>query len=204
MIIHTLEIWRSLVPWHFLEEDIEWFSQYGNDWERAWHECRRGDWLLSLCMRLNIDIRWVAMAACWCAAQVLRCVHGPTGARELHDAIWTTVRWCRGEVALEKVREARLAARKISASFMYTDYAAGSAQLAIDSACAVDPTDAHFSIDNTANYVASAIAASARVGGVDETSIDIMRRASFSDSADYVRKVIPWPMVEECLLKEVA
>jgi hypothetical protein len=39
------------------EELVEWASRYERDWERAWQECPRGDWLVRLASDLPVDPR---------------------------------------------------------------------------------------------------------------------------------------------------
>ena len=57
-------------------EAVEWSAQYGDDFQRAWNECHRGDWMLWLAGRLagepGSDARRpLVLAACECARLAL-------------------------------------------------------------------------------------------------------------------------------------
>ncbi len=47
---------------------VEWARPYGEEWERAWRECPRGDWLLGLAARIGMDRVEIVRAAQACAA----------------------------------------------------------------------------------------------------------------------------------------
>lgn len=158
----------------------EWASPYSSDWQRAWAECPRGDWMLWLCSRLHIDRRWIVMAAVWCAVPALR--HVPRGEHRPHDALWCARGWALGERTDDEVRAAAAAARSAARSAAYDAAydAAYAAAYAADAAVA-------------AAYAATAANAAAAAD------------ASLAQSADCVRAVIPWAMVEAGLRRlEVA
>src|SRR5574343_2074822 len=79
-----------------------WASPHSSDWQRAWAECPSGDWMLLLCASLDIDCRWIVMAAVWCAVPALR--HVPRGERRPHDALWCARGWALGELTDDEVR----------------------------------------------------------------------------------------------------
>lgn len=59
--------------WEWLERSgahhdvVSWARVYGADWDRAWVECPRGDWLLGIAVRAGGEPREVVEAACACA-----------------------------------------------------------------------------------------------------------------------------------------
>ncbi len=59
--------------WEWLEragahhDVVSWARVYGADWDRAWAECPRGDWLLGIAVRAGGDPRQVVEGACACA-----------------------------------------------------------------------------------------------------------------------------------------
>lgn len=50
---------------------VEWARAYGTDWERAWNECPRGDWLLGIAARSGVDKKQIVLAAAACARLAL-------------------------------------------------------------------------------------------------------------------------------------
>lgn len=75
---------------------------------RAWVTCKRGDGLLRLAAILGVDLKIIVMAACACAR--LASVYVPKGEDRPRQVIETGEAWCRGEVSLERVRSAAVAA----------------------------------------------------------------------------------------------
>ena len=114
--------------------------------EQAWHDCERGDWLLWLAARLDIDRKPLVLAACACARLALPYV--PAGEQRPLAAIETAERWTRGEATIEQVRAAADAAYAAYASYA-SDADAAYAALAASAA------------DADAAYAAAAYAARA-------------------------------------------
>lgn len=46
---------------------VEWAEPFGNDWQRLWEDCPRGDWMLGVAARLEVDRAQLVAAACKCA-----------------------------------------------------------------------------------------------------------------------------------------
>ena len=46
---------------------VSWARAFGDDWERVWLECPRGDWLLGLAVRRQVAPRYIVRAARDCA-----------------------------------------------------------------------------------------------------------------------------------------
>lgn len=53
---------------------VEWALPFGAHFERLWEACPRGDWLLALAARLNVDRRVLVAAACRCVEPALEYV----------------------------------------------------------------------------------------------------------------------------------
>ncbi|MBC7173406.1 MAG: hypothetical protein H5U40_13285, partial [Polyangiaceae bacterium] len=52
-------------------EAVAWARAHGRDWERAWAECPRGDWLLMVAARMKSDPAAIVRAASACARLAL-------------------------------------------------------------------------------------------------------------------------------------
>ena len=76
----------------------------------AYRACERGDWMLWLAGRVNLDRNAIVLAACECARIAL--VHVKPGETRPLVAIETAERWARGDttVSLADVRKAAAAA----------------------------------------------------------------------------------------------
>ncbi len=99
---------------------------------KAWEACKRGDWLLWLAAKLNVDRKLVVLAACDCARTALQFV--PAGEERPRIAIETAEAWTRGEATIEQVRAAAAAA--------YADDDASAANVAYAAAAAYAASDA--------------------------------------------------------------
>lgn len=86
-------------------EALEWLANC-DSWATAWNTCQRGDWMLWLAARKNIDRRRPVLAACECARIALPYAKDPSAL----VAIETTERWARGEATVDEVRAAANAA----------------------------------------------------------------------------------------------
>ena len=91
--------------------------------EQAWNECQRGDWLLWLAAKLDIDRKILVYAASQCARTSLQYV--PIDEKRPLIAIETAERWTRGEATLEEVKIAARDNRAVDAvNAVYAVYAA--------------------------------------------------------------------------------
>ncbi len=161
-------------------EAIEW-AEGQDDPRAAWESCERGDWLLWICGKLDVDRRLLVTAACRCARLALRYV--PSGEYRPLIAIEMAEAWIRGEATIDQVRNAADAAyayasaasAAAAASAAYAAYAATAASAAAAYAAADAAADAAY---------ASAAAAYAARG------------RTLAECADLVRTAIDWPVVE--------
>jgi hypothetical protein len=125
--------WReTLARLGACEDAAAWAKGFTGTARQAWLACERGDWLMWLCARLEVDRKLVVTAACDCAERALKFV--PAGEDRPRKAIETARAWVRGEATIAEVHAAAAA-----------------------------------------------------------------RQASFKESADIVRKAIPWPVVAKAL-----
>ncbi len=137
---------------------------------RQWQKCERGDWLLWLAARLDIDRKVVVFAACQVARTALIHTEDPRALQ----CIEVTEGWTRGEKTLEEVRAARTDAA----------YAADAAAYAADA----DAADAAYA----AAYAADAADAA-------DAAADAARKESLKASAKIVRRHIPWKLYRAAL-----
>jgi hypothetical protein len=98
-------------------EAIEWVATQKNKIE-AWQNCERGDWMLWLAKRLNVDDRKLTLAKFKCANQVR---HLMKDQRSL-DAMDAAEKYGNGEISREELNAAAYAASAASAA--YAAYAA--------------------------------------------------------------------------------
>lgn len=84
------------------------------DVREHWQACPRGDWLLWLAGRADVDRKLLVRAACACAREAL--VHVAAGEDRTRIAIETAEAWTRGEVTPEMVRAAESGATSAAMS----------------------------------------------------------------------------------------
>ena len=149
-------------------EAREWAA--GKTLKQAWNECHRGDWLLWLAGRLDIDRKVLVRAACACARLALP--HVPAGETRPLEALETTEAWTRGEATIEEVRAAAEAAR-----------AARAARAAADAA--------------TAAWAAEAAAAAWAAAWGAAAEAAEKRESALAECADLVRRHIPFAEIAE-------
>ena len=90
----------------------EWAA--GKTLEQAWAECPRGDWMLWLAGRMDIDRKVLVHATCACARLALP--HVLAGELRPLKSIEAAEAWTRGEATIEDVRAAAEAARAARAA----------------------------------------------------------------------------------------
>ena len=136
------------------KEAIEWLGRRSSP-ERAWRACKRGDWLLWLAVRVEVDRRVLVLTACDCAELAL--VHVPDGEHRPRRAIEVAKAWAGGDgdVSLDDVRRAAA----------YATYAADAAPYAAAAAASYAARNAAnaaaYAAANAASYAAYATASAA-------------------------------------------
>ena len=112
---------------HACWEAVKWVGRRGI--KTAWRDCKRGDWMLWLAGKLDIDRKLLVLAACDCAEQSL--IYVPKGEDRPAKAIQVARNWCNGTASIDDVR----AAKRNAAA--YAAYAADAADAADAAAAAV-------------------------------------------------------------------
>jgi len=156
-LLRSLDACSDAVAWAETQPDLK----------TAWAKCRRGDWMLWLAGRLDIDRPTLVLAACDCAETAVR----HCDKDEVLAAVWAidaTRRWAAGETDLEEVRAAAYAAD--AAAYAAADAAIYAAAYAADAA-------------DAAAYAADAAAYAAATA------------ESLAQSARLVRARIPWAVI---------
>ncbi|MBX3188058.1 MAG: hypothetical protein KF819_13635 [Labilithrix sp.] len=153
------------------------------DWATLWRECPRGDWLLGIACRLDVDHRALVRAAALSARTSLDDFEGPEAGRvlDLADA------WSRGEAAGEEVAAAT---RALDAAITeVVDPRAGAAGRAAQAV-------GLGVVDRDVLASAPAFAAEATIVSTLDCGLELAMRAAHGACADAVRKAIPWSDVE--------
>jgi hypothetical protein len=96
----TLASWLEREGAH--HDVVEWARPYAEDWERAWNECPRGDWLLGIAARSGVDRRKIVLAAAACARLALEHIDPREGLPL--SGIETAERWANGSGDIEACR----------------------------------------------------------------------------------------------------
>jgi len=109
--------------------------------KKAWETCKRGDWLLWIASKLDIDRKKLVLAACACARTALKYV--PVGEDRPRIAIETAEAWTRGEATIEQVRTAAYAASAAADAASAAAHAAYAAARAAYAASAAAHAAAH-------------------------------------------------------------
>ena len=148
-------------------EAVKWAGRKTH--KGAWETCKRGDWLLWIAGKLDIDRKKLVLAACACARAALKYV--PEGEDRPRIAIETVEAWTRGEATIKQVRTAADAA---DAAAYAADAASYAAYAAADAAA-------------DAAYAAAYAAA------------DAAYAASHKEMADIVRKIIPFSIIKQAI-----
>jgi len=165
---------EKLESMHACSEAVEWVAHRGII--KAWRECPRGDWMLWLAGRLDIDRKLLVLAACDCAETALQYV--PDGEDRPAKCIQVTRNWCNGTATIDEVRAARR-----DAAAAYADAADAAAYAAAYAAAAADD----------AAYAAAAAAYAAYPAPYAG------RGPALLTCADLVRKRIPVSVIQKAM-----
>jgi len=172
MSAHTLADWLESEGAH--HDIVQWAGSFAEDFERAWIECPRADWLLAIAARLGFERSALVRAAAACTRTAhadLTTADPPTlRALELAES------WARGEADAEQCR--RVAAEL-------------ERQLAPEPLLAVVQGAAHATLlsvdDALAASVAAANAAQAALYGADDCAMMTLFRYAQKQCAECVR-----------------
>ncbi|MDP2730557.1 MAG: hypothetical protein Q8O55_08735 [Dehalococcoidales bacterium] len=130
---HWIDSWGTLNPTP-CQESIDW-AKTQPDWQTAWNNCERGDWMLHRLARNMGEWgspahRKLVLAACQCARLALPYV--AEGEKRPLLAIELAERWAKGEaISREQLRNAADAAYTSDAAYAaYAAYASATADAA--------------------------------------------------------------------------
>ena len=178
-------------------EAVKWAGRKTH--KKAWETCKRGEWLLWIAGRLDIDRKLFVLAACGCARTALKYV--PDGEDRPRMAIETAEAWVRGEATIGQVRSAANAAASYAAS-----HAADAAPSAADAAtyvaqAAADAATYAAQAADAASYAASYAAASHAVYAAScaASYAAASYAAARKDMAAIVRKIIPFSVIKKAI-----
>lgn len=189
----------------------DWYNN--QDSQDAWESCPRGDWLLWLAEKLEIDHKSIVLAACDCAELSLKYVPGSEDrSRKLIEAARA---WCRDEASIDDVRNAADAiVYAVAAAAAYAADAVGDAVYAVAAAAAyaadaviyaTDVADAADAADAAGDAAAADAYADAGIYATDAADTVVYGAAAdarpkcLAVCADIVRKYISWEMIADKL-----
>ena len=169
------------------EEAIEWAGDKSP--KKVWDTCERGDWMLWLACRLDVDRKLLVKAACACARQAL--VRVPAGEKRPRIAIETAEQWTEDMATLREVSRATVAAYTAA----HEAYTAAHEAYVADAARAAYAASSCYAAAHAANSVSYANDASAVPITVANNAhayftVDAARSKSLAASADIVRGII--------------
>ena len=177
---NDIDLSALLARLHACSEARDWSA--GKTLEQAWAECPRGDWMLWLAGRLDVDRKLLVRAACQCARLALP--HVPAGETRPLKALETAEAWTRGEATIEDVRAAASAA-----------LAAVRAEADASWACA--SAAAAWAASGAARRAASAAGAAAGAWNAAWA-------AKLAECADIVREHVSYELIAEAARREAA
>ena len=100
------------------KEAIEWIANQKN-YKEAWQNCERGDWMLWLACKLNVDDKKLTMAKAMCAKQVEHLMQD----QRSRDALQSCIDYANGKITRNQLNAAAADAAD-SAADAAADYAA--------------------------------------------------------------------------------
>jgi Imm-5 like putative immunity protein len=180
MPIPELRVWLSAAS--ASNDVVEWASTFGDDWQRAWRECPRADWLLAIAARLGIDTKLLVLAAAATARTSLDAI--PAHETRPLAAIEAAEAWARGEITGEELRDKARAADEVTATDPACAAAIASAWAAATSAEERDHA-----------AVAAANAAQAALFGAADCAMMSLLKYAQRTGADKVREHIAAELV---------
>jgi len=161
---------------------VRWATAYGDDWQRLWDECPRGDWLLGLAARLGVERPRLVLAAAAAARTAFDAL--PADERRPHAAIELAEAWAGGSASAEACRSEALELERFCPPDPAVSAVAAaclSTLLAID-----DPESAAGAASN---------AAQASLFGAGDCALLSLLSYSQRQTAERVREHLPFELV---------
>ena len=150
------------------KDAIEWAANQKN-YKEAWQSCERGDWMLWLAFKLNIDDKKLTMAKVMCVKQVEHLMRD----QRSRDALQSCIDYANGKITRNQLNAAAYAAAAAyDAAAAYAAYAATAA-----------------AYDAAAAYAAYAAAADDAAAAADATYA--VKKETLKQCASIVRKHYP-------------
>lgn len=162
---------------------LDGLRKHARDWRTLWHECPRGDWLLGIATKLEVNHVALVRAAIGCARTALDRYEGPEAASVLDLA----ERWSHGTASADDVAKSTKAVEAAAAKALDP-----SADAAARAAQAVGMGVA----DREVLVSAAAFAAEATIVATMECGLEMAMGWAHRACADAVRAAIPWETVE--------
>ena len=162
------------------EDAIEFRAQF-KTFEEAWDQCPRGDWMLWIAKRLDVDLKVLTRAKAKCALTVR---HLMKDQRSI-NACEVALKFADGLATRDELdAAASAAADAASADAAAADaYAASASAASADAASAAAADAASADAAASAAYAASAYAASAEAASASAASADAAASAAYAASA---------------------
>jgi hypothetical protein len=193
-------------------EIAEWASGFGDNLERAWNECPRGDWLMGLAMALGVPVKELLPAVADLVSQVLPKL--PAGEQRPEQALRAAERWARGESTGADCLRARDAALAASGTLGLVASAAARATAALAQA-ASDVEAGHSplfhdsltqAVKEYSLVVQLEAGLSAEAAGKDRNDAMLgegfrARDEALAAAAPMLRARISWPAVREAFVR---
>jgi hypothetical protein len=174
----------------------ERYKQNGNARD-LWNCCERGDWMLWIAVKLEVDKKHLVKAACECATIALHLI--PEGEERPRKAIETALAWTEGNASLEDVHRASAASAAYADDAIDIVYAVSAAYAASAAAYDFCTSYAPFAACAAADACARHAGNTARIRDAKDTR-DVARCRVLGQCAEIVREVIPWELVDVQLL----
>ena len=146
------------------------------NYEEAWYNCSRGDWMLWIAAKLQIDKRLLTLAKGKCAATVLRLMKD----KRSKKAVKAAIDYGHGLIGDEELKNAADA----------TYAAAYAAYDAAYDAAADDAADAAYATAYAAAYAADAAAYAADAADAAADADDAAREKNLQETADICRDLL--------------
>lgn len=115
-------------------EIAEWATGFGDNLERAWNECPRGDWLIGLATALGVPVKELLPAVAGLVSQVLPKI--PAGEPRPEEALRVAEHWAQGTSTGAECVRARDAAIAAAGTLGLVASAAARATAALSEAAA--------------------------------------------------------------------
>jgi len=159
-------------------EGSEWVGDMSAS--EAWDKCERGDWMLWIVKKQNVDIKTITMAKVRCA----RLVQHLTNDYRSLAALVAAERFANGEITREE-----LAVYAADAAYAATS---DDVDDDVDDDAAVYAADAAYAATSDADAVYVAAAASAAAAAAAASAASAARKDTLSKCADICRETIPF------------